>query len=584
MYPCMRCWVCRTFDGTWEAWLVEPAFSMLGERALLVTLSREVSVEANDLVLRLSRAVEDARISGVDEAQPAYSSLCVHFDPARVRASYVQGFIRQLMQGEDGGENPETRTKVSAGVAGAGAAEKGAKLPGRDAHQVEIPVVYGGDDGPDLEWAAQYLGISQEELIRKHTARPYRVFMIGFTPGFPYLGEMDGSIALPRLPRPRARVPAGSVGIGGNQTGVYPWETPGGWRILGRTAVELFSPYRDDPSLLHPGDTVRFVPVTRGGEAGAGTSGASGAFPAPAGADSAHTVLSLAVEYPGFMTMVVDEGRRRYRKLGVPVSGAADLRSYRFANQLCGNAPGEAALEMTLLGARLRAQVDLTAAVTGAPAPVTIDGKQASMDESLFLPRGSLVEVGSLQSGCRTYLAVAGGIKVPRVMRSRSTYLRGRFGGYQGRLLRPGDLLPVGPAPEHSFILEQTVALPRQTPGLLAALKAPEVVLRVTPGPEAEPSVLEALCSDSYTVSPESDRMGLRFAGRAIADGNGDILSSPVVPGTIQVPSDGRPLLLFCDAQTTGGYRRVATVTAEDLPLAGQLRPGARVAFWVVER
>jgi biotin-dependent carboxylase-like uncharacterized protein len=268
----------------------------------------------------------------------------------------------------------------------------------------------------------------------------------------------------------------------------------------------------------------------------------------------------------------------------VPVSGAADLRSYRFANQLCGNAPGEAALEMTLLGARLRAQVDLTVAVTGAPAPVTIDGKQASMDESLFLPRGSLVEVGSLQSGCRTYLAVAGGIKVPRVMRSRSTYLRGRFGGYQGRLLKPGDLLPVGPAPEHSFILEQTVALPRQTPDLLAALKAPEVVLRVTPGPEAEPSVLEALCSDSYTVSPESDRMGLRFAGRAIADGNGDILSSPVVPGTIQVPSDGRPLLLFCDAQTTGGYRRVATVTAEDLPLAGQLRPGARVAFWVVER
>jgi biotin-dependent carboxylase-like uncharacterized protein len=438
---------------------------------------------------------------------------------------------------------------------------------------VEIPVVYGGEEGPDLEWSAKHLGISPEELVRRHTAVDYRVFMVGFTPGFPYLGRMDESIALPRLPEPRPRVAAGSVGIGGSQTGIYPWETPGGWRILGRTGVEMFSPFRDDPSLLHPGDTVRFAAVARQAVA------ARGAAPGPAGG---RGVPSLLVEHPGFYTMVMDEGRFGYRKTGVPVSGAADVRSHRLANVTCGNAPKEASLEMTLLGGKFRALTDLTLAVAGAPAPVRIDGAEAAMDAPLFLPKGSLLEVGSLRAGCRTYLAVAGGIDVPPVLGSRSTYARGKFGGHQGRALRAGDVLSTGPAPEHAFILRQLAdpaAGQASELGPAFQWSSPITVLRVRPGPEAEASLLEALCSGPYAVNPESDRMGLRFTGPRIPVGSGDILSSPVVPGTVQVPADGKPLLLLCDGQTTGGYKRVAAVMSEDLPLAGQLRPGSNVSF-----
>lgn len=318
-------------------------------------------------------------------------------------------------------------------------------------------------------------------------------------------------------------------------------------------------------------------------------------FPASAGAvrsalprgSREQAVPSLLVEHPGFYTIVVDQGRFGFRKIGVPVSGAADLRSYRRANLECGNEPGDAALEMTLLGGKLRAWMDLTVAVTGAPAPVLVDGAEAGMNEPLFLPRGSLLEVGSLQAGCRTYLAVAGGIQVSPVLGSRSTYARGKFGGYQGRSLRSGDVLWSGPAPEHAFILQcrQTPHVPdprgleRSVSETIGQWSGPPTVLRIVPGPEAEPVLLDALCSDSYSVNPESDRMGLRFTGPRVQAGQGDILSSPVVPGVVQVPSDGQPVLLLCDGQTTGGYKRVAVVISEGLPLAGQLRPGSRVVF-----
>ena len=535
---------------------IKPSFHMLAERALLVTLSTEVSAEVNQQVLRISRAVEHAAIPGVGEAQPAYSSLCVHFDPAKVRASYVQEFVGSVMD----------RIWEDAPDSSVGAISR----------EVEIPTVYGGDEGPDLEWSAQHLGISPSELVQRHASRSYRVFMIGFTPGFPYMGSLDESIALPRLPQPRAKVPPGSVGIGGSQTGVYPWETPGGWRLLGRTGLTLFSPWRDDPSLLHPGDTVRFVPVDRQSDA-----------PPKQGRESAPgygrpAVRALEVEHPGFFTMVVDEGRFGYRKLGVPVSGAADLRSYRLANLLVGNARSEAALEMTLLGAKFRSKIDCVVAFTGASAPLHLDGREVPMDSPILIPAGSKLEIGSFRVGCRAYLAVAGGFDVPQVMGSRSTYVRGGFGGYLGRSLKPGDALPVGPAPDAGRVLDASTELRNLGPlpaSITGELDAPSLTLRVVEGPEAEPSLLQALCDHEYSVNPESDRMGLRLAGPQVPVGKGDILSSPVVPGTIQVPSDGKPLLLLSDGQTTGGYKRIGVVLGEDLPLAGQLRPGSRVSF-----
>lgn len=165
---------------------------------------------------------------------PAYASLAVFFDPAAIEAECVREWLQETLSARD------TAIQIAA------------------ARDIEIPVVYGGEDGPDLEAAAAELGLTPQTLIERHVGGRYSVAMIGFAPGFPYLSGLDPALALPRLATPRTRVAAGSVAIGGAQTGIYPRDSPGGWRILGRTPLRLFDPARDPPTALLPGDRVRF--------------------------------------------------------------------------------------------------------------------------------------------------------------------------------------------------------------------------------------------------------------------------------------------------------------------------------------
>jgi KipI family sensor histidine kinase inhibitor len=570
--------------------------SALSDRALLVTLSDEISEPTNRSVLTACDLLEAAQIPGVEEAQPAYSSFCVHFDPAKVSAAWLAAYAESIVLGpaRTGAQKKGTVSDLSTGRD-----PKNPETAGTG-REVEIPVVYGGDEGPDLAWASEYLGMGPEEIVRRHAASRYRVYMIGFSPGFPYLGGLDKSLAMPRTPTPRTSVPSGSVAIGGSQAGIYPWESPGGWRIIGRTPLKLFDPSRENPSLLRPGDTVRFVTVD-------GPFGSSGACEAPEatprgrgprghwpqgqpecrGESARPGVPVLVVEHPGFLSLVVDRGRRGYRKLGVPLSGAADVNSYLLANHLCGNGPSEPALEMTLWGARIRALIDTVVAITGAPCPVTLDGEPVSMNEPVLVPKGSVLEIGSPTSGCRMYLAVSGGINVPHVLGSASTYIRGSFGGYRGRQLQKGDVLETGPGPwpegRRSSVAPENLSGWPDTLRRLLDDEAPSI--RVIPGPESSSqggtSHFESLCGRVFGMRSDSDRMGIRLEGHLPqGDGEaGDILSSPVVPGVIQLPSDGAPVLLLHDAQTSGGYRRIAAVVSGDLPLAGQLRPGSKVRF-----
>lgn len=213
-----------------------PHFRTMGDRGLLVELGEGISTEVNLRVQALAQAVEAASIPGVVEVTPAYRSLLVVYDPLCVDREELVRRIAAL------GRNPE---------AGAAAA----------ARSVTIPVVYGGERGPDLEEAARLAGIMPEELVRLHTGTLYRVFMIGFTPGFPYMGELPEKLSVPRRVTPRTRVPKGSVAIAQRQTGIYPVDSPGGWQIIGWTPLELFDPRREPPALLAMGDAVRFVAV-----------------------------------------------------------------------------------------------------------------------------------------------------------------------------------------------------------------------------------------------------------------------------------------------------------------------------------
>ena len=214
-----------------------PIFRLMGDRSLLVELGDEISPSVNQSVQGLFAALDMHKIDGVKDLVPSYRSLLVIYDPLLISAPDLERKIDGFYQGLDHAQPPAART-------------------------IEIPIVYGGEQGPDLESVAQYHHITPQEVIDYHTRPTYRVYMIGFTPGYPYLGEVPDAIATPRRKTPRILVPRGSVGIALKQTGIYSVDSPGGWQIIGWTPVNLFDPQGQPPSLLMMGDRVRFQAIT----------------------------------------------------------------------------------------------------------------------------------------------------------------------------------------------------------------------------------------------------------------------------------------------------------------------------------
>jgi inhibitor of KinA len=208
-----------------------------GDAALVVELGDTINLEINRRVVAFNDAILKAEIHGVEELVPTYRSLLVRYDP--LKTSYEQLVFRV--------KDLEATLEVS-----------DVKVFGR---KVTVPVVYGGEYGPDLGHVAKCHGLTEEQVVRLHSEREYRVYMLGFVAGFPYLGEVADQIATPRLETPRLKVPAGSVGIAEKQTGIYPCEAPGGWQIIGRTTIKLFDPLQQPPTPLSSGDTVKFKPI-----------------------------------------------------------------------------------------------------------------------------------------------------------------------------------------------------------------------------------------------------------------------------------------------------------------------------------
>ena len=211
-------------------------FFPAGDQALVVELGETISPEINRRVHDLTLAIEGRHIQGVTDLAPTYRSLLVQYDPSEITIQELQASVRQIEEGL--AERPQENPRV-----------------------VHIPTLYGGEHGPDVEFVAEHAGLTAEEVVSIHSGTEYLVYMMGFTPGFPYLGGLSDRLATPRLATPRVETPAGSVGIAESQTGVYPAASPGGWRLIGRTPLTLFDSRREPPSMLSAGDFVRFVPL-----------------------------------------------------------------------------------------------------------------------------------------------------------------------------------------------------------------------------------------------------------------------------------------------------------------------------------
>lgn len=504
----------------------------VGDAALSCELEAAAAPDVEARARALGRSLQAQPLPGQRECVPALTSVLMIFDPQVTTVAALGAGLRHRL-------------------------EEHALEPAQAVH--EIPVCYGGPEGPDLAEAAARLGLSAEEVIALHSGADYEVEMLGFMPGFAYLGPLPAALQLPRRATPRTRLPAGSVAIAGRQTGIYPAASPGGWHVLGRTNARLFDPARRPPALLQPGDRVRFRRVA---------SLALEEPPADAVAAAASEPVVEVID-PGLLTTVQDLGRFGWRSQGVAWSGALDPGSLAAANLAVGNAPGAAGLEITLQGPHLRFLRALRFALCGADLSAVLERSDLGawpvpLGVAVQARPGNVLRFGEPARGCRAYLALAGGLSAPLVLGSRSSDVKAGLGLPP---LRTGDILGLGGGDAGAGA----------SPPPAVTLQA-QAVLRVALGPQQDhfsPADVATFLSAEWTLGHESDRFGARLDGPRLRPlGPGEIASDGLVPGCVQVPPDGRPIVALAEGPTTGGYPKIATVVAADVPCLAQLVPG----------
>ena len=462
---------------------------------------------------------------------------------------------------------------------------------------VQIDTLY---DGEDLADVGRLTGLGVEGVVAAHTGQVWTVAFGGFAPGFGYMVGENQRLEVPRRSSPRTAVPAGSVALAGHYSAVYPRQSPGGWQLIGRTAARMWDLGREQPALAAPGDRVQFRAVRELVEIPDPASPAESVTAAgaqDAGADSGLRILS-----PGLQSLVQDLGRHGHGGLGVSAAGALDRSSLRRANRIVGNQPSAAVVESVAGGLRVQAVGDQVLAVTGAPVALTIappsdvpgagtagdttakhstaedDGgrsgevRQVPMATAFALLDGEVLTLGAPQRGFRTYLAVRGGVDTQPVLGSRST---DTMSGIGPAPLAAGGFIKAGKATSSNVVGNPEVQPDYPDTGV--------TVLDIVPGPRDDwfdAAALDSLCSQDWTVTPRSNRVGMRLDGKPLERSrSGELASEGTVAGALQVPPEGQPVLFLADHPITGGYPVVAVVVDHQLDAAAQVPIGGRLRF-----
>ncbi len=491
-----------------------------------------------------------------------------------IDAEVVCGFASvAVVLNDPDGELDAVRAAVRDALAVA--SDRDAAVP--DGRLVTIPCVF---DGPDVAEVAALAGCRDDEIVALFTKQPLSVAVVGFSPGFAYLDGLPAALrSVPRRARPRPVVPAGAVALANGHAAVYPTASPGGWHLVGRTGFPLFSVTGPPYAVLAPGDRVRFT-VAAARDPVEPTAPRTPDWAPPPGARPVWEVVA-----PGLRAVVQDGGRRAVAASGVPAAGPADPVSFALANRLAGNPVGAGTLEITGGGTRLRCLGPCHVAAVGAAPELRVDGTDAVAGRLVPLSPGQVLEVGRLRGGCRTYLAVAGGVLGPEVFASLAT---DELSGLGPGFLAPGALVFAGHwAPPLGDHLSDGAATELATGDHPMPLP-----LRVLPGPHPEhfgDDALARLGDSVFTVQRDSNRVGMRLGADpgtswpVAGASSGELDSQGVVTGAVQVPPEGAPVILGPDHATLGGYPVVAVVISADHGLLGQCAPGTRVRLVPVD-
>ncbi|AQS41579.1 MAG: Allophanate hydrolase [Candidatus Tokpelaia hoelldobleri] len=505
-----------------------------------------VELDTLEQAVALHNALMANPVTGIIETVPAARTVLVYFDAGMITAPELANYLSSLdMTGQ---EHNATQ-------------------------QIDIPVQYNGED---LAEAAGFLNVSIEELIHLHTGSDYLVAFTGFAPGFAYLSGGHPKLDVPGRENPRPVIPAGSVALAGTFSGIYPQASPGGWQLIGNTAIKMFDLARNPPALLQPGFRVRFHDAAAGKVTMPVRPEEKTARQSQLLADKQAVFDVCAVAMPVFYQ---DAGRPHMAGQGVSVSGAADRSAFQAANFLVGNAAQATVLEITLGGLELTAHRNSVIALSGAECAVSVQSREGhkfnhSVNVPVAVEAGDRIRIGMAERGLRAYLAMRGGFAAEHILGSSATDILAKL----GVPLQRGDVLYC--QDEHM----KTAVQIHYNRGYNLPAAGETVVLDVIMGPRTDwftPEALTLFTTQLWSVSGESSRVGNRLLGaQPLARARRQELPSEgTVSGAIQVPASGQPVLFLADHPLTGGYPVIACVAGHHMDLAAQIPVGARIRF-----
>jgi len=532
-----------------------------GDQAYLVEL------ESLEQTLALYGALSSEPLLHVHSIVPAARTVLVRFNAFLLRATQVRRWIEAAMATL----LDENHTKT------------------RDVHgtTIEIPVYYDGEDLPVL---AELLNIPVSEVIRRHTAATYTAAFAGFAPGFVYMTGTEPSFdTIPRRSSPRTRVPRGSVALAGNFGAVYPKEGPGGWQLIGTTPEAMWDMARSEPALIRPGMRVRFFDASE--KPLSVTTAVANTTDDKDSAASVKLAPAFEVLSAGVQTLFQDAGRVGQTDRGISCSGALDRGSFQRVNRIVGNPSHCTVLENAMGSLQLRATQCAVVCVGGADAPISVTTEHGQKIEyvrhqAIALNPGDVIRLGAVKAGVRSYVAVRGGWSVPLVLESSSYDTLADIGPAP---LRAGDELYVG-----EISSTDLSAIAWEGVDCLPAYDLPRandcITLDLLLGPRSDwfsTDALSVLSSQDWSVSAQSNRVGLRLNGqnaltRDTAYATKELPSEGTVLGSVQVPSNGQPILFLADHPLTGGYPVIGCVASYHLDVLGQIPAGSRIRFNIV--